>query len=64
VRSDAESGVIFAWVLIGLLLLAGVLYDAWGSGAWPRHLLVLAVGEGVLAAACLLVLSALRGRRR
>jgi hypothetical protein len=60
VRSDAESTVIVVWLVLGLLLPAGVIYDAVSGGSWTGHLVALAVGELVLAGLAWLVLSALR----
>jgi fatty acid desaturase len=62
IRSDAESTVIVLWIVLGLLLLAAVLYDASGAGDWPLHLLVLVVGELLLAGLARAAIAVVRRR--
>jgi hypothetical protein len=62
VRSDAESAVIVVWVVLALVLLAGVIYDAAGAGGWALHVVILVAGELVLAGAGRLALRAVRPR--
>jgi hypothetical protein len=61
-RSDAESFVIVAWVVLALVLFAGVIYDAIGAGGWPVHIVILVAGELVLAGVARLALRAVRPR--
>jgi hypothetical protein len=61
-RSDAESFVIVAWVVLALVLLAGVVYDAAGAGGWLVHVAILVAGELVLAGVARLALRAVRPR--
>jgi hypothetical protein len=63
VRSDRESIVIVLWLTFSLLLLALALYNALGGnvGTW---LLVLVLGELVLAGLGRLALRLARPRRR
>ena len=61
-RSDAESIVIVVWVVLALVLLFGVVYDAIGAGDWPLHLAILVAGELVLAGLARLGLRAARPR--
>jgi hypothetical protein len=49
VRSDAESTVIVVWLVLGTMIPVGVVYSALSGGGWTVHLIVLAVGELVLA---------------
>jgi fatty acid desaturase len=61
-RSDAESFVIVAWVVLALVLVAGVIYDAVGAGDWPLHIVILVAGELVLAGVARLALRVVRPR--
>jgi hypothetical protein len=63
-RSDAESMVIVVWIVLALVLLAGVLYDGIAAGGWPGHLLVLVAGELVLAGLARVAIGAVRRWQR
>ena len=60
-RSDAESVVITLWVVLALLLLVTTLYFALAGPALV-HVVVIVVGELVLAGIAKLALRAVRGR--
>jgi hypothetical protein len=62
-RSDRESIVLVVWVVLALVFAVAALYDALGSGEWPIHLAVLAIGELVLAGLAWLALRVVAPRR-
>ena len=62
-RSDRESIVIVVWVVLALILAVAAIYDAIGNGDWLVHLIVLVVGELVLAGLARLALRLVAPRR-
>jgi hypothetical protein len=61
-RSDRESTVIVVWVVFALVFGVATLYDAFGNDGWLVHLIVLVVGELVLAGLGRLAFRAVRPR--
>jgi hypothetical protein len=62
-RTDAESTVIVVWVVLALVVAVASIYDAIGTGGWPVHLIVLVVGELILAGLARLAFRAVAPRR-